>query len=271
MTDSTPTSVMVMPEGDGALQRLGPPQPENPLAILSAMIRNGNDPATIAKMMDVAERWQANEARKAFVAAMCEFKNNPPKILKSKLVEYENAKGNMTRYHHADLADVCDIIGEALAKVGVKHSWRTSNPDGVIEVGCTLTHCLGHSETISLKSGPDSSGGKNAIQAIASAVSYLERYTLLAITGVATRGMDDDGATSSGPELLSDVQVREIIDLLTELEQCDRPVDMPKFLAVYQVKALTDIPASRFGDIIRMLGRKRRQGDAAEPAKGGAR
>jgi hypothetical protein len=44
-----------------------------------------------------------------------------------------------------------------------------------------------------MNSGPDDSGGKNKIQAIASAKSYLERYTLLAITGLATKDMDDDG------------------------------------------------------------------------------
>ena len=39
----------------------------------------------------------------------------------------------------------------------------------------------------------DTSGGKNNIQAMGSAVSYLERYTLLAITGLSTKEMDDDG------------------------------------------------------------------------------
>jgi hypothetical protein len=45
-------------------------------------------------------------------------------------------------------------------------------------------------------SGPhDQSGGKNAIQAIASTVTYLERHTAIAITGVAVSDEeDDDGA-----------------------------------------------------------------------------
>jgi len=41
---------------------------------------------------------------------------------------------------------------------------------------------------------PDSGGAKNAIQARASAVSYLQRYTLKAICGVAEQGEDTDGA-----------------------------------------------------------------------------
>ena len=40
----------------------------------------------------------------------------------------------------------------------------------------------------------DTSGQKNSIQAIASTVTYLQRYTLLAATGITTMDMpDDDG------------------------------------------------------------------------------
>lgn len=46
---------------------------------------------------------------------------------------------------------------------------------------------------------PDASGKKNAIQQIASATSYLQRYTLKAITGVAEKVQDDDAATASHP------------------------------------------------------------------------
>ena len=49
------------------------------------------------------------------------------------------------------------------------------------------------SHVITMAAGPDGSGGKNAIQAIGSTVSYLERYTLLAATGLATEDQDDDG------------------------------------------------------------------------------
>ena len=40
---------------------------------------------------------------------------------------------------------------------------------------------------------PDTGGAKNAIQARASTKSYLERYTLKAITGLSEQDDDDDG------------------------------------------------------------------------------
>ena len=52
---------------------------------------------------------------------------------------------------------------------------------------------MGHSEETTLKAPPDTSGSKNSIQAIGSTVTYLERYTLLAATGMAAAGMDNDG------------------------------------------------------------------------------
>jgi hypothetical protein len=41
------------------------------------------------------------------------------------------------------------------------------------------------------------SGSKNAIQAIGSAVTYLQRYTLLSATGLAAKNGDNDGADAS--------------------------------------------------------------------------
>jgi hypothetical protein len=42
--------------------------------------------------------------------------------------------------------------------------------------------------------GPlDDSGNKNKIQQAGSTVTYLQRYTLLAVTGLSTQDQDDDG------------------------------------------------------------------------------
>ena len=57
-----------------------------------------------------------------------------------------------------------------------------------------MTHKQGHSEETELEAAADSSGGKNMIQAQASTITYLQRYTLLAATGLATKDqLDDDG------------------------------------------------------------------------------
>jgi hypothetical protein len=155
------------------------------------------DPDKLMKLMDAKERFDATEAKKAYVAAMAEFKRNPPEIFKTKQVGYTNKDGTFTGYKHATLGDVTTAIIKGLADNGFSHRWDTEQRDNAqIYVTCVLTHKLGHSESTTLNSSRDDSGKKNNIQQMASAINYLQRYTLLAATGLATQDAqdDDDGA-----------------------------------------------------------------------------
>ena len=163
--------------------------PVTPMQLLQIATQQGADIEKLSQLMALQERWEANEARKAFTVAMAEFKSNPPEILKSKQV---NIPGG-ARFAHATLADVCDGVCAALSQHGLSHKWETSQADGMISVTCTITHRLGHKESVTLTASPDDSGKKNGIQQIASTVTYLQRYTLMAATGLAAKDMDDDG------------------------------------------------------------------------------
>ena len=89
-------------------------------------------------------------------------------------------------------------MGSALADYGLHHDWRTSQtPNGGVTVTCVLTHRDGHSEQTSLSAPADDSGNKNGIQQIGSTINYLQRYTLMAITGLAAQDTDDDGTAST--------------------------------------------------------------------------
>jgi hypothetical protein len=63
-----------------------------------------------------------------------------------------------------------------------------------MEVTCFLRHVGGHQESASMGGPPDAGGAKNAIQARASTKTYLERYTLKAITGLSEQDDDTDAA-----------------------------------------------------------------------------
>lgn len=182
---------------------LAPPQALTPMAMIDKAIEKGVSVEQLGQLMDLQMRWEANEAKKAFIVAMNRFKENPPEITKNKRVSY--GKGdNATTYDHATLDHVCQSVSSALSKQGISHRWKTST-DPKIRVTCILTHGLGHSEETTLDAGPDTSGGKNAIQAIGSTVSYLQRYTLLASVGLAPKGVDDD---AQGASTLDDIKVR---------------------------------------------------------------
>lgn len=173
----------------------------DPAALIRMAVEQNAPLDRLQMLMDLQDRFEAREARKAFVAAMAGFKRLPIEIIKRKQVRFTTAKG-VTEYMHAELSDVTDAVGPALARHGLSHQWviTQSKEDNWITVRCTLTHESGHVEFVEMSGPPDDSAGKNDIQAIASTVSYLQRYTLLSICGIATKGQDDDGQGGHGDD-----------------------------------------------------------------------
>lgn len=167
-----------------------------PMQLLERAMETGADLDRLERLMALQRQWEADQARKAFVADMAEFKKNPPRIVKDKQVGYEGRDG-FVGYAHATLGNVTNAIVEGLAKHGFSHRWNVSQQNTLVEVECVITHRLGHSEAVKMVAGKDDSGKKNLIQQVASAVTYLQRYTLLAATGLATHeAIDDDGAAA---------------------------------------------------------------------------
>ena len=170
------------------------PIPINSQGVLLQVIsRVAGDPNIdldrVERLLVMHEKLAARDAEQQFTRAMADFKRDPPKIVKDKLVSYVGVS-----YKHATLGAVVAAAIEGLGKVGISHRWNLEQlQGGRVRVTCILTHLAGHSQSTVLEGQPDDSGKKNAIQQVASTISYLERYTLLAATGLATAEQDDDG------------------------------------------------------------------------------
>jgi len=91
-----------------------------------------------------------------------------------------------------------------------------------------------------LREFPDTSGSKNSIQAVGSTVSYLQRYTLYSILGLASKDADTDGNNRVSFE-----QAEEIEKLAT-----DAKVDLPKFLAYFKCGSFNQLPAKEYRNAI---------------------
>lgn len=209
--------------------------------------------AEMRELLAMRKEFLDEEARKAFVAAMADFKAEAGgiTIAKSKRVSFQTSKGK-TEYDHAELHNITRALVPIMAKYGLSHRWIPDQSKG-ISITCVLSHRDGHSESVSMSGPPDDSGGKNSIQAIASTKSYLERYTLLAATGMATGGeIDRDGQTWEEPETEFITEEQEIVlrDLMDAYVN-----NKPKFLswvshaAGFEVTKLCEIPATAF-DIV---------------------
>lgn len=226
-----------------------------PMQLIQMAVQNGASVESLTQLLALKEKWEAGEARKAFVSAMAQFKSNPPKITKNRKVKFTTQKGT-TEYTHASLDHVCDIIGAALGKVNISYRWETEQLDGgLVKVRCILTHALGHQESSVLIAQPDNSGNKNGIQAVGSTVTYLQRYTLLAVTGMATEDQDDDGRGAGvQAQTITQEQAANLAALGEEVK-----ANMSQFLKYLKVEKLEDLPAVKYDSAIKALEGKRKQ------------
>lgn len=166
-----------------------------PSDLLRIAVEQGADLDKLERLMALQERWEANNAKKAYDAAFAAFKAEAVKILKNRQV----TDGPLKNKKYAELFAVVNAVTPALSRHGLSSSWKlTKDEKDWIEVTCSLKHSGGHTEVVSMGGPPDAGGAKNAIQARASTVSYLERYTLKAITGLSEQEDDDDG-NQKGP------------------------------------------------------------------------
>lgn len=174
----------------------------SPATLVQIALDQGADLDRLERLMNMQERWEKREAEKAYNRAFAAFKAEEITIKRGKVRKDGPLKGQA----YAELSDYVDAITPALSKHGLSASWKpTRDEKDWIEVTCTLKHVDGHFETASLGGGPDTGPGRNMIQARASAVKYLERYTLQAVCGVADSGDDDDGNGAGGQSAVSTV------------------------------------------------------------------
>jgi hypothetical protein len=200
MSTDTKQQELVMAPAPAAGPIVAANQESAGMQLLQKAIERGAGVDELDKLITLADRLRAIAAQQAFTAAMVEFKKNPPTIEKTRNASVsskrEGAKDANYAYKYANLADVCNAIVRQLAALGITHK-HTFNQDGSgVTIKCTLTHLMGHSESAQLTAHGDSSGGKNGLQGIGSTITFLERYTLLGVCGLALDDQyDDDGAS----------------------------------------------------------------------------
>lgn len=182
-----------------------------PVELLHRAVELNADIDKLEKLMELQIRYEDRQARKSYVKALARFRSKCPPIVKTKRVTFES-KGSKVGYSYAPLDKALEVIKPIEEECGLDHTWLTESTEKGIKVICKLTHIDGHSETNHLMAGPDTSGSKNSIQAIGSTIFYLERYTLLALLGIAPQDMDDDGNGADKPT--EPTSQKKLIELL---------------------------------------------------------
>ena len=222
-----------------------------PMDMLERAVSSNAGVEVISKLMDLQDRWQASHARRSFDEAMAAAKAEIPVIMKNREVDFTSPKGR-TNYRHEDLAEIARTVDPILTKHGLSYRFRTtSQPNEPVSVTCIVSHRHGHSEENTLSAGRDESGNKNSIQAVASTITYLQRYTLKAALGLAASN-DDDGSASEKPAFITSDQLQRIIALTDEVK-----ADKERFCKYLKIGSLAEILASDFDHAMNLLEAKR--------------
>jgi len=163
-------------------------------AIFAIIERAARDPSVdidkMERLIVMQERMQANRSKSEFAAAFAAMQPDLPIIP-------EHGEGH-NKASYALWEDVNELIKPVLAKHGFGLSFKPSDAQGGVQIVAILMHSGGHSEETTKFYPADTSGNKNAIQAIGSSISYGKRYTASALLNLSSRKEDDDGTKGGG-------------------------------------------------------------------------
>lgn len=231
-------------------------------SLLTAVIRAASDPNVdvdkMERLMAMAERLEARNARTAYYAAMAEMKPDLPIINRRGRIEVrEKVNGQRTgdviqNTSYARWEDIDEALTPVLHNHGFALTFRPGvAQDGKITVTGILTHREGHTEEATITLPHDSTGSKNAVQAVGSSTSYGKRYAATMLLNIRTKGEDDDGATGGAEGTISQEQINNIRGLIERFK-----VNIESFCKVYGIEAIPDLPAAKYREAIERLNTK---------------
>jgi hypothetical protein len=236
------------------------------------------DLSRVEKMLDLRDRIEAREAKKAFNASLARAQPRLPVIGRSGEIIIRNkddrAKGlpvekqrieQKTKF--ADWADINEAITPIIAEEGLSLGFDSvGGKDSSISVTCYLRHSGGHEQQTTLVLPHDSSGSKNPVQAIGSSLSYGKRYTaglLLNFVSRAAPERDDDGKSSDEkPQTVGEEKAKELEQALA-----DCGGDLALFKGHFDIKELAELPTGRLEEAQGMIAGKAAKKAKAEAAK----
>ena len=133
------TETLEIPAGD-QLRIDTQPAITSLMAIINRAVMSPEfDVAKLQQLLEVKERWEKQEARKAFVVAMSDFRANAIIVVKDKINPQYQSK-------YVSLGKLIGTVTPFLSKHGLSSRWEIDQANG-IKVTCIITQIAGHSES----------------------------------------------------------------------------------------------------------------------------
>jgi hypothetical protein len=170
-------------------------------ALLSTALERGAAIDVIERIVALAERVNAIQAREAYNAAIAEFQRRCPPIYKTREATITPRGGGAGyTYTYAPLPEIKATIDPLLGELGLSQRWTSPVVEANrVTIECVIMHRLGHEissgpVTMPVSQAQDGGGGANQMQRVAIAMSYAKRQALQNVLGIAPED-DDDGAS----------------------------------------------------------------------------
>jgi hypothetical protein len=217
-------------------------------SLMEVISRAAGDPSTdvekLERLMGLYERITDKTAKADYSAALAAMQPKLPVVA-------ERGTGDKNK-KYALWEDINDAIRPVLAEHGFALSFRVGTAPAGMTVTGILSHRGGHQEETTMTLPLDTSGSKNAVQAVGSSTSYGKRYTAMALLNITSRGEDDDGKKGGDPARLNEDQIADVQALMEDVG-----ADRVRFLRYIKVDSIADIRAADLPGVIKALEAKR--------------
>ena len=173
----------------------------DPYALIEKAIEKGVDVSAMQALFDMQRQYEADQAKRAYAAAMNALQGELAPILRDKVNPQTHSK-------YAALETLEAVLRPLKAKYGFSSVFDTQPTDkeGYIAGVIHLHHIGGHSTDHPLALPIDNKGikgvdNKTEVHGIGSTVSYLRRYIEAGIFNAVFAGEDDDGVAGGAAQI----------------------------------------------------------------------
>ncbi|HYA07737.1 MAG TPA: ERF family protein [Xanthobacteraceae bacterium] len=222
---------------------LAPPPVSEAHAFLAMIERAARDPATdmvkFDRLLDMRDRVEAREAKRAYVEDFALMQPNLPTIGESGVIKNKSGEVQST---YAKWSDINEALRPILAAHHFALSFRSKDEPGFVIVTAILSHRGGHSEETTLRLPLDQSGAKNSVQAAGSSISYGKRYTSGLLLNFTSRLEGDDDTDGVAPSALVTPEDVSALEALI----AEAGANKGRFLKFLKVDNLESLPSDRF-------------------------
>ena len=218
----------------------------SPMAMLAVANASNAPIERLEKLMDFQERFEANEARKAFSRAMAKFTGLCPVVHKAH-------KAHNSQY--ASLEDIQLAIRPALNECELSVRFTSTMAEGNLVSTCHVTHADGHGVASEFTVPVDAKMAANDSQKLGAANTYAKRYALCNALGIMSGDTDDDGVSLGEAAAAADPVTSEQLAQLTKYLG-GNPKRVERMCNFFSVEKITNLDTIQAAEAILLLSKK---------------